>query len=302
MKLKKIIYYVSLFAVGLTFAACSDVAEDNRFIYVEPAEVAKRVLIEDFTGQRCVNCPDATAVIEQLMDDYGADNIIAVGLYGGDMGYLNGKPMPLTCDEAQWYYEYFNITGQPSVKVDRGNTSLNLGEWPTYVRDRIQQKAPLSLEVTCNYDEASRNVEITINADIVQNVTVDSLGNVIIDSPEVVNGKLQVWLTEDSIVSSQLKYVGKDAVMDSEYVHNHVFRASVNNLAGESFVLNRGETTKRTFTYTVSEDWKPEDMSVVTFVFNDSGVLQAAKAPLIPKAEEPGTGEGGESEGGDEAE
>ena len=46
MKLKKLIYNVSLFAVGLTLAACSDIAEDDRFEYVEPAEVAKRVLIE----------------------------------------------------------------------------------------------------------------------------------------------------------------------------------------------------------------------------------------------------------------
>ena len=302
MKLKKLIYNVSLFAVGLTLAACSDIAEDDRFEYVEPAEVAKRVLIEDFTGQRCVQCPDGTAKIEQLIADYGEDNIIAVGLYGGAMGFLpNGGPaMPLTCDESQWYYTTGGVdqSPQPIARIDRGDFNFNRKTWATAVYDRLQLKAPLSLDATCNYDEASRNVEITINADIVQNVTVDSLGNVIIDSPDVVDGKLQVWLTEDSIVSVQAFPSGND----KEYVHNHVFRASVNDLAGESFVLNRGETTKRTFTYTVSEDWKPEDMSVVTFVFNDSGVLQAAKAPLIPKAEEPGTGEGGESEGGDEAE
>lgn len=63
MKLKKLIYNVSLFAVGLTLAACSDIAEDDRFEYVEPAEVAKRVLIEDLTGQLCLNCPDRKSVV-----------------------------------------------------------------------------------------------------------------------------------------------------------------------------------------------------------------------------------------------
>ena len=287
MKLKKLIYNVSLFAVGLTLAACSDIAEDDRFEYVEPAEVAKRVLIEDFTGQRCVQCPDGTAKIEQLIADYGEDNIIAVGLYGGAMGFLpNGGPaMPLTCDESQWYYTTGGVdqSPQPIARIDRGDFNFNRKTWATAVRDRIQQKAQLMLEATCNYDEASRNVEITVSADGVENV----------------NGKLQVWLTEDNIVSPQMLPGGSS---DPNYVHNHVFRATVNAQAGDDISIAQGENVTRTFTYTVSEDWKPEDMSVVTFVFNDSGVLQAAKAPLIPKAEEPGTGEGGESEGGDEAE
>ncbi len=286
MKLKKLIYNVSLFAVGLTLAACSDIAEDDRFEYVEPAEVAKRVLIEDLTGQRCLNCPLGTEVIEQIMADYGEDNVIAVGLYGGALGYLpNGKPMPLTCDESQWYYTTWGVdqAPQPMARIDRGDFLNDRAVWPTVVRDRIQQKAQLMLEATCNYDEASRNVEITVSADGVENV----------------NGKLQVWLTEDNIVSPQMLPGGSS---DPNYVHNHVFRATVNAQAGDDISIAQGENVTRTFTYTVSEDWKPEDMSVVTFVFNDSGVLQAAKAPLIPKAEEPGTGEGGESEGGDEAE
>lgn len=286
MKLKNLIYNVSLGAVGLMFVACSDIAEDDRFEYVEPAEVAKRVLIEDLTGQRCINCPDGTAVIEQLIADYGEDNIIAVGLYGGAYGHLtNGKPMPLTCDESQWYYTSWGVAdkGQPMARIDRGDFISDFNTWPTYVRDRIQQKAPVLLEASCNYDEASRNVEITVSADGLENI----------------NGKLQVWLTEDNIVSVQM-FPGN--VVDQNYVHNHVFRATVNAQAGDDISIAQGENVTRTFTYTVSEDWKPEDMSVVTFVFNDSGVLQAAKAPLIPKAEEPGTGEGGESEGGDAAE
>lgn len=286
MKLKNLIYNVSLGAVGLMFVACSDIAEDDRFEYVEPAEVAKRVLIEDLTGQHCINCPDGTALIEQLIADYGEDNIIAVGLYGGAYGHLtNGKPLPLTCDESQWYYTTWGVDQdpQPMARIDRGDFLNDRAVWPTVVRERIQQKAQLMLEATCNYDDATRNVEINVSADGLENI----------------NGKLQVWLTEDNIVSPQ-KLPGN--VLDQNYVHNHVFRATVNAQAGDDISIAQGENVTRTFTYTVSEDWKPEDMSVVTFVFNDSGVLQAAKAPLIPKAEEPGTGEGGESEGGDAAE
>lgn len=272
MKLGKLIYNVSLCAVGVMFTACSDIAEDERFIYVEPAEVAKRVLIEDFTGQRCVNCVNGAATIEQIMETYGEENVIAVGLYGGALGSepLGGPPYPLTIEESEWYYAHWGIEGspQPMAMIDRGAIISNIADWPAAVRDRIQMQAPVLLEASCNYDAASRQVEITVDADGVS----------------AISGQLQVWLTEDSIVSKQS--IPGQREMDEDYVHNHVFRATVNAPMGDAVTIGVGERVTRTFTYTLKEDWVADNMSVVTFIYDDSGVLQAAKAPIIPKAED----------------
>ena len=299
MKLGKLIYNVSLCAVGVMFTACSDIAEDERFIYVEPAEVAKRVLIEDFTGQRCVNCVTGAATIEQIMETYGEENVIAVGLYGGALGSepLGGPPYPLTIEESEWYYAHWGIEGSPQpmamidrgaiisniadwpaavpmAMIDRGAIISNIADWPAAVRDRIQMQAPVLLEASCNYDAASRQVEITVDADGVS----------------AISGQLQVWLTEDSIVSKQS--IPGQREMDEDYVHNHVFRATVNAPMGDAVTVGVGERATRTFTYTLKEDWVADNMSVVTFIYDDSGVLQAAKAPIIPKAED-AEGEGG---------
>lgn len=51
---------------GTLLASCSNIAEDERYIYVKPAEVKRSVLIEDFTGQRCINCPNANDEIATL--------------------------------------------------------------------------------------------------------------------------------------------------------------------------------------------------------------------------------------------
>ena len=133
---------------------------------------------------------------------------------------------------------------------------------------------------SCDYDNVSRNVKIDVTADGITKVS----------------GKLQVWLIEDNIVSMQLM-LGN--ILNNDYVHNHVFRATVNDRAGEDISMNEGEKVTRTFNYTLESDWVPENMSVVTFIFNDSGVLQAAKAPLIPKAEDV-EGEGSTEEAGGE--
>ncbi len=277
MKLRNIIYGMSALAVGLAFTACSDIDEADRLIYVKPAEVSKRVLIEDFTGQRCVNCPLAATVIEQLQEQYGADNVIAVGLYSGPYGKTpQGKPYPLTTDQGNAYYDFWGVKEQPSGMIDRHGVTSNYNGWPMLVYNALQQSATLMLEMENEYDEASRTVKINVKSEGVENTT----------------GQLQVWLIEDNIQGVQFM---PDGSVNREYTHNHVFRATVNGESGDAISLLQGEVKNNEFTATLAEDWKAEDMSVVAFVYNDSGVLQAVKASVIKQTDEGQQPEEGEN-------
>ena len=64
----KIKAYLALLLTALLMVACSHIDEDEQLIYVKPAPVERCVLIEDFTGQRCVNCPNAAEEIEKLIE------------------------------------------------------------------------------------------------------------------------------------------------------------------------------------------------------------------------------------------
>ena len=44
-------FYSILLLTALMFVACDEVPNDERLTYVEPPEVGRAVLIEDFTGQ-----------------------------------------------------------------------------------------------------------------------------------------------------------------------------------------------------------------------------------------------------------
>ena len=66
----------------LTMSACSYIDESDRLIYVKPADVKRRVLLEDFTGQRCVNCPKASDEIKALQEQYGEDRLKTVLSFG----------------------------------------------------------------------------------------------------------------------------------------------------------------------------------------------------------------------------
>ena len=273
MELRKLLYTFSLSVVCGAFAACSNIAEDDRFIEFDPVvndsvsgdslKVVKNVLIEDFTGQQCMNCPNATVAIEQMQERYGADRVIAVALHSGPFGVGT----PLRTDDGDWYYGHWGVSGQPTGYIDRRDMSSITTEWNTLVYQALQREATLALTASCNYATATRNVDITVEAKGVSSV----------------DGNLQVWLLEDSIVSPQLLTDGK--TYDYNYVHNHVFRATVNDRMGDAITVGADETETRTFTYQISNDWKPENMAVVAFVYNDSGVMQVVKASLIPKTD-----------------
>lgn len=264
MKLKNNIYNkFAICAAALSLMACSNIDEDDRFIEVEPVEVAKRVLIEDFTGQRCVNCPNASEMIESLQESYGAENVIAVGIHSGSFSKtVTKQPFPLWTETGDYYFNSWGIDAQPTGVIDRKTVSSTYQSWGTIVRDALQASAPLTLDATTSYDEATRTVTINVNAKGVLDVT----------------GKLQLWLTEDNITNIQYM---PDGSVNTQYVHNHVFRTAVNGQDGEDFSIAWDEEKTVTSTYVLDEAWKAENMSVVAFVYNNSGVQQVVKVPVI---------------------
>jgi hypothetical protein len=89
------------------------------------------------------------------------------------------------------------------------------------------------------------------------------------------SGKLQLWLTEDSITAFQQM---PDGTRNMEYVHMHVLRAAVNGTWGEPVSVAEGETfITKEYQFTVPQDWKCDNLSVIAFVYNDQGVLQVTK-------------------------
>ena len=71
---------------ALLFASCDNISEEERLVYEKPEPAKRVVLLEDFTGQKCSNCPNANELIETLQNDFG-DNLVVVGIHGGPLGF-----------------------------------------------------------------------------------------------------------------------------------------------------------------------------------------------------------------------
>lgn len=274
MKLKNIFLGVATAAVAMVATSCSNIDEGDRLIYVKPAEVGRAVLIEDLTGQRCNNCPTGTDIINGIIQTYGEDNVIAVGIHCGPLGFPgNSKRVGLKTDTGDEYYKYWaNGTNleQPSAIFNRKKgPSTSLNNWAAEVGLIISEKANLSVDIANAYDAKTRTLTTKVGAFGVNGT---------------VSGKLQVWIVEDGIKAMQL--MPPDGDLNAEYIHNHVFRAAVNGTWGEEVTVKEGETTSKDYSYVLPETWNAENISVVAFVYNGNGVENVAKKHIVEHEEE----------------
>lgn len=255
MKLKNIF---ALATLGLSFVACDDIKESERFIPITTEmKTDKVVLIEDFTGMNCINCPNAAEAIKQIQNTYGADKVIAVAVHG-EMPGLSG---PLANALGTEYYNHWGVETLPIGMVDRQGLQ-NHTSWMAKVNERLTaQVTPLSLSLENSFFN-SEGTSLFVEVDALASAELDA--------------KLQVWITESNIKGFQKM---PDGSFNFNYVHNHVLRDAVNGAWGEPITLEAG--VKQTITYAyelpAGEEWKLENLAVVAFVYNDSGVIQATE-------------------------
>lgn len=265
MKKRFRLLYAVLSVAALGFTACDEVDEGQRYLLMPDVEAKRAVLLEEFTGQMCTNCPDAQRRISNMKEQYG-EQLIVVGIHAGHFGMSEAEfgSLGLMQPEGDEYAAHWSIEAYPAGVINRTSGALNAPEWATYVRNEMTKMASLDIQLAAVVatNEAGDSI-VSIRAELEPSASV--------------SGKLQLWITESNIVGFQID--GGNTLMD--YVHNHVYRASVNGTWGEDVALeaNIYQTVERTIP--VRDNWNTANLSVVGFVYNDAeGVLQVAECKV----------------------
>jgi hypothetical protein len=218
--------------------------------------IVRNVLLEDFTGQRCSNCPDGANIINQMEEAFG-ERFIPVGIYWEPIAVPNG----LATETGKEYYSHWNIEGQPAGRIARnGSIRYIPNDWIEDVRTELQRPANIAMQLDATLD--GQQIDINITETSPQND---------------VSGSLQVWIVEDGIVATQIMPNG---TANKNYVHNHVFRTAVNGTWGEDITIAAGSTLTQNYQQTVDSQWDTTNLSVVAFVYNDQGVEQAVRTQV----------------------
>ena len=252
-----------LFLWPMFLVSCDPIAADEQLIEVpakelSPTSTPRNILLEDFTGQKCPNCPTGTDVIEQLHEAYGS-RLIPVGIHGGPLGVKGtATVVGLATDLGDTYYDHWHLEYQPVGLINRG-AATNYPDWISAVRHESERESGTSLEVLANVTADA--IEITITA---RRLAADAY-----------QGQLQVWVLEDSIVARQIM---PDGSVNLDYIHNHVLRTAVNGTWGEDFSLAADEKRTLQFSQPLASSWSAAHLSVVAFLYNDRGVEQVERS------------------------
>lgn len=266
----------SLASAALLFGSCDEVKENERYIEMPMVEAQRTVLIEDFTGQKCINCPTAHDVIHGIIEQYGEEVIAAVAIHPGGNALVynyteklgnNGLGNDMAAQVAA-------ISGIDAVSsLPQGNINRSgLVEYPTWaanVRSALEIPASLTVEGAAAgdvSDETHRTVSLRVTP------------------AEDFSGRINVWIVEDNIVGRQRMQDGSN---NREYVHNHVFRTSITPVDGEAVTMQRAIIFEKTYNLEFDPLWVVDNCkAVVFFTGADGKVEQAHSIPLTLSTEE----------------
>jgi len=235
------------------------------------------VLLEEFTGKGCTNCPKGSRELENLLTQF-PNNLVAVSLHAGFFANPQFFPLgnyDLRTDEGELLINYLSLPiGYPSGVVNRtpvsGDIQLGLNQWASAITSAIQVPPAIELSIVRTYDALTRQVVVTVNG----------IGK------EVLEGeiRLSIMLTESGIVDAQDDLEAGGIVLD--YVHKHVLRDMLTPSTGANILdgISVGQTFSQTYSKTLEDIWVADDMEIIAFVSLVNGsnfpVLQAATVHL----------------------
>lgn len=264
MNINKIFTGMAMMALAAGFAACDDISEDDRFIAMDRPEVKRTVLIQEFTGMRCTNCPDGARQVEAIKQVY---DVISVNMHpkGPIFTIPLDQFLDLRCEEATAMYQYWRPTGFPAAVINGTAPNTSITSWTNVVGAFAEQSSPLEIKLNVAYDDATR----TATADY------EAIFNDIYSE----DCSIMLWITENGIEGKQ-DIVGGEI----DYVHNHVLRASLNGVWGESIgsAFMYDDTVTGSSSIVLADNWVADNCEIVAFVFNTSSkeVLQVVKASV----------------------
>jgi hypothetical protein len=287
--MKKIIY-ISIFVVSQLLTGCKE--EPPSIVFKDPTvsdydttyvtstiatPQTKSVLVEDFTGAKCPNCPAAHDEVSDMIKNYPG-RIVAVSLH--PTKHALAAPIDpkydFRLDGAQDLADNFGgFQGLPAGGVDRvkGNAQLyvyaiNASLWSGFLQPRLSKTTPYNIDVNNSYNATNNTITSTVTVELTS-ATTDTL-------------LLSVLYTESKVIAPQ--ELGNNSI-DTFYSHNHLVRKFVTPSSGK--LLPSKHEAGRVFVYRsvrkIDNSWNPNNMTVVAFVHSagaDKQVYHAVEKPV----------------------
>ncbi|KAA9333572.1 Omp28-related outer membrane protein [Adhaeribacter soli] len=269
---------------ALSDTQAMDSAEAAHDSILGPVTPVQKVLLEDYTGHTCGNCPGAALMAKDQQRQHG-DRLVVVAVHAGYFAKYNKAPYTtnFTTPEGEEWATSFGVISNPNGMVNRakGGTSNSVvqgvSNWPASIASQMSETPQVGMTLTTLYKPESRKVNIKVRSKYLSDLS----------------GKynLMVVITEDSIVNWQKNYgqaAGGDPAYPvgdvNYYVHPHAMRSVLTGTWGKpnKEAPKAGEVTEAYFSATLDPAWNARNCSVVAFIVDEASreVIQVEEVHL----------------------
>ncbi|MBR5238813.1 MAG: Omp28-related outer membrane protein [Paludibacteraceae bacterium] len=229
--------------------------------YVSNEFENKVVMLEMFSGTMCSNCPAGHNYLHHAIDELGVEN------YVWAIHHAGYNASELTVDESSNAVAFYgaSMTYAPGVMLDRinllnvGVTSSNGADGPVFSVNEVGKRkalesymtliqknmSPVALDVYFTLNEATRELEVTVEGELLGDFTAQNL-------------RVGVITIEDSIKGTQAGVSGK-------YKHTHIIRSFMTSAFGETVTLSDGAFYKD-FSQTLKDKFVLDNMRLAVWV------------------------------------
>lgn len=243
-------------------------------VFPERSNPVKKVLLEDFTGHQCGNCPRAHEEAQKIYNQYPGKIVILsehVG-YFAEIRNSSKYTYDFKTDVGNEIDQEFGASsaGLPKGMINRvvfNNSRLHdRNVWNTIVNQVLQTSIQLDIQIQYKWNDTKEKLNVAVQAKNIQAT-----------SP---NLKMFVYLVEDSIFNWQKDY-SKNPQDIPDYLHRHVLRGSFNGTWGENVIWNNNLFEKK-YAMKVKSEFKKQHLSVIAAVYdsNTKEILQVEEIKI----------------------
>lgn len=218
----------------------------------------KVVLLEDYTGVRCTNCPLAAEEALEIQEQ-NEHRVVVLGVHAGDLSSVppNGPFIDFTTEEGNAWYTYFQFGSNPIGAVNRQSTggtyAYQYSTWTGAVAEALDGEPNVRLLLAKDYNEETRELRVSAYSKFLAEFS-DTYS-------------LTVCIMEDSIVGMQVTPQGNNP----DYIHRHVFRTTMNGTWGTELnteVIAPNEEIVKSYSIILDEAYNADQCYIIAYVSN----------------------------------
>ncbi len=289
--MKKITSYSILFSGLCILSSCDYI---NKPLEKEPIIVAancgaaykittsvgpatRKVLIEDYTGHECGNCPAAAIVAGNILTS-NPNDVIVLSVHAGYFADVN--PAPFEADyktpAGNDWNTFFGITSNPNGMISRkdfiaGTHIKTYSSWATEVSTIIGLPAQAKITLVSKYDTLASCYSVDVKTKFLQNLTP--------------NFAVSLVLMEEELIGTQKDYSQPTPIV-LNYVHKHMMRGALNGTWGDQLntapVAMNDSVTKTISNVVFNPTYDLNKLYVIAYVYNKTTyeVVQVEKVKV----------------------